>query len=125
MNDLIQFNIIKILNPETKEDFDNSCDIFGDGIYFVENCQAVGTRKPNEPYTHSTDWILCEIGAEDFVKDYLSKCNDFKKELDKLTEKAFKEDIIDFDILIEFSYDGEFDSYGEFDYNCYYLGIIQ
>jgi hypothetical protein len=125
MNDLMQFNIIKVLNPETKEDFDDACDIFGDRVYFAENACAVGTKKPNEPFIHGTHWILSEIGLEDFIKESLLRCYDFRVALDKLTEGTWDTDILPLDILIEFSYESEFDSYGEFDYNCYYLGIIQ
>ena len=125
MNDLMQFSITKILNPETKEDFDDECDIFGDKIYFVEQCYAVGTAKPGKPYMHGTHWDFYETGTEDFVRNYLSESNDFRKELDKLTEGIFEQDIIGFDVLVEFSFTGGTDSSGEYDCFCQYLGIIQ
>jgi hypothetical protein len=126
MNDLMQFTILKLLNPETKEDFDDSCDIFRDRIYFVDNCIAVGTNKPNNLFIHGTDWDMNETGTGDFVERYLSECSDFRKELDKLSEGTFEEDVICFDVLVEFKFTGETDSYtGEYDCWCEYLGIIQ
>jgi hypothetical protein len=126
MNDLMQFTILKLINPETKEYFDDSCDIFGDRTYFIETAFGVGTTKPHNEYIHGTEWDIEETSIGDFVGRYLSECNDFRKDLDKLTEGIFEEDIINLKILVEFKFTGETDSYsGEYDCWCEYLGIIK
>lgn len=137
MGDLVQFEIIKILNPdkmtEKEDDIYAMWDIFGDEIYFIEDWSCVGTEIPwnNGEYKNGTDWHLGEIGIDDVIENNFRDNIEFRKQLDEISsgyKNEFNLAYMTFSVLTEFEYgsgvDHGYDG-DEWDYSCSFIKIIQ
>lgn len=124
VRNLMQLEILK--NPTIKEDEEEDyVDIFGDGVYYLENIFPVGNGY--FPGIHATGWLLADLGMQNFVEECIDKPKELREFLDKLTDNSFTAGDNIINVLVEFEFESGHHSieWGEeYEYVCSYLRIV-